>query len=301
MRGRQLTDMLARANRHHRRRRHREAAVDGDDEYKGLLTRASIWGQAHRVPGSSPAAVTRAAKKLADRYNPRLVQSFIEHYGIDYAQAERCSARDTVAQCAARYGTLNEFFTRRIRGIAIDAAPLVSPATCRCVAFDTFLASGVWVKGRHWSAAALVGADIADADYAVGVFRLAPADYHRFGAPCDAVVESVVRIPGVYLSVDPAVVSRRDVFTVNTRVVVQLRVPGVGRAYFVAVGAAGVGSVKVTPRPGEAVTKGQDMGCFEFGGSTVVLLLPAGVAWRRDLTARSLARKETRVRIGEAI
>ena len=61
------------------------------------------------------------------------------------------------------------------------------------------------------------------ADYFEGgelaCFRLAPADYHRFHSPVDAVVGRTVSIPGQYLTVQPTVVNNPslDVFTANRR------------------------------------------------------------------------------------
>lgn len=252
-------------------------------EYKGFITNLGIRAQAVGIPTqlSSPAWLTHSVEKLAKRKDPKMVESFIKKYGIDYARADRCGANNSVGTCAKKYTSLDDFFTRKVRGITVNAnADVVSPADCRMVLFDDFPGSGVWVKGKKWSASRLLkNSSVSDHHIgAVGIFRLRPVDYHRFHTPVSGTVQSVKIIKGKYLSVDPTVVHGRNVFTENTRAVVKIQTD-FGPVYVIAVGAAGVGKVHIFPQAGESVTAGEELGMFSFGGSTVVVLLPAGMAW----------------------
>ena len=275
---------------------------DSKNEYKALAVKLSLWGQHRKIPGSSPAILTRLARRIATRRNPRLVEKFIRRYSIQYAQAEKCSSANTPGSCARAYGSLNEFFTRRIKGITIaSGAAIVSPATCKAVVFDAFEGSRIWVKGQLWSAPRLLREPASFAAYAVGIFRLRPADYHRFHAPVAGVVASLKHIRGGYLSVDPVVVGARDVFTENNRVVVELESAIFGSCYVVAVGAAGVGRVVITAHVGDTLRAGDPLGAFEFGGSTVVVLIPnaAGArVWAPELVQQSARGEETFVTVG---
>lgn len=278
------------------------------DEYKSILTRLGMVAQ-RRLPArvATPDwATARLARSVAARHNPERVAKFIRLFGVDYAAAERCSDANTPETCAAAYGSLNEFFTRRLRGgvRANASAGVVSPATCRCVLYDSFRSSTAWVKGRAWSAEALLGFGGVDfPDYAVGIFRLRPKDYHRFHCPLDATVAAVYDLGGRYLSVDPSVVrSSRDVLTGNHRVVYALSSPTAGVCWLVAVGAAGVGAVVPSVAVGDAVSRGDELGYFEFGGSTVVLLVPAGaVSFNSHIARESMAGRETYVTVGQAV
>ena len=60
---------------------------------------------------------------------------------------------------------------------------------------------------------------------------------------------------------------------------------------------------KITNHQGEGpVVRGEEKGYFEFGGSTVILLLEGGrVAIDDDLCQNTKEGYETRVRLGEAI
>lgn len=100
-----------------------------------------------------------------------------------------------------------------------------------------------------------------------------------------------------------------NVFTANRRdvQVVEATVNGSGRAVkfvLVAVGAMLVGSIGWSKKTGEKVMKGEDLGYFQYGGSTVILIAPEGaVQWDEDLVKRSDNAKplETLVRVGERI
>jgi phosphatidylserine decarboxylase len=97
------------------------------------------------------------------------------------------------------FKNFNEFFYRELKP---DARPcsapenpkiIVSPADCRSVVFNRMTeATKIWVKGREFSVERLLGnAYPEDAkryiNGALGIFRLAPQDYHRFHIPVDGV------------------------------------------------------------------------------------------------------------------
>ena len=267
------------------------------NEYKGLATRVSLWAQGKGVHGASPAWLTRIARHIATAKNPKLIERFIREYKIDYKKAERCNDGDTPRSCAVKYGTLNEFFTRRIKGIRVDPGAVVSPATCKAVVFDSFGGSRIWVKGRMWSAPRLLGQNVSFNDFAVGIFRLRPADYHRFHIPVSGTITNIRHITGKYLSVDPSIVSKQNVFTENNRVVVEI---DRGTCYLVAVGAAGVGHVNIDRNIGSVVRPGEPLGSFDFGGSTVVVLV-RGIRFDRALAAESARGRETFINVGTRV
>ncbi|GLB40809.1 putative catalyzes the formation of phosphatidylethanolamine (PtdEtn) from phosphatidylserine (PtdSer) [Lyophyllum shimeji] len=230
------------------------------------------------------------------------------------------------------FNTFNEFFYRKLKPGArpldhpTDPHRLVSAADCRLVCFPSVCdATRVWIKGREFSVARLLGRGGAcegegkredkdkekDKDQdkdrewgALAVFRLAPQDYHRFHAPVEGRVVSVREIEGEYYTVNPqAVRSALDVFGENVRTIVDLDSPHFGRVVLACVGAMMVGSVRMTVREGEYVVRGQEMGYFAFGGSTVVALFEkeAGVRWDEDLLVNGRACLETLVRVGMGI
>ena len=179
---------------------------------------------------------------------------------------------DEAEKPVGEYATFNEFFTRRLK------------------------------KGARRTLREVVGGDAPTGRLDVAVVRLAPVDYHRFHFPCDCTTDSPVRvIPGRYHSVNPiALLKCPDVYADNERQVLKCRA-AFGDFWLIDVGAFGVGTI-VQTYSGAAHAKGDEKGYFKFGGSTVVMVLPAGAArFDDDLVRNSAAGLETRVFCRESI
>lgn len=133
--------------------------------------------------------------------------------------------------------------------------------------------------------------------------RLAPDDYHRFHSPLAGTITSIAWLGGELYSVKAAAInSRVNVLCENRRAVLRLETPAFGTAWLVAVGACQVGSVRLAVAAGEAVERGQELGRFRYGGSSVVLLLGAQrVRLDADLLENSARRLETLVRMGTSL
>jgi phosphatidylserine decarboxylase len=72
---------------------------------------------------------------------------------------------------------------------------------------------------------------------------------------------------------------------------------------FVAIGAMLVGSILWSKKPGERVRKGEELGWFQYGGSTCVLVVPhsSGLKFDEDLVKTSQKRMETLVQVGTSM
>ena len=200
----------------------------------------------------------------------------------------RNSLSELVEPDPNKYATFNEFFAREIkptaRPIADPDDPLVisSPADCRLTVFPTVdLATRYWIKGYGFTLEKLLQHDGLAAHFQGGtitIARLAPQDYHRWHSPVDGTVMSINEIPGTYYTVNPQAINQPgalNVFCENRRSVMLIRrksphLPIV----LVAVGAMLVGSIKYNPgiQQGAEITRGQCLGAFQYGGSTVIML-----------------------------
>lgn len=214
------------------------------------------------------------------------------------------------------YATFNEFFAREIkesaRPIAEPENDLVtsSPADCRLTAFPTVdLATKYWIKGFGFTLEALLG----DAELAkqfeggsLVIARLAPQDYHRWHAPVSGIVKNIKEIPGAYYTVNPQAINEPgtlDVFCENRRSVMTVERSSTGSPVaIVAVGAMLVGSIEYVDgvEVGAQIRRGQCLGKFLYGGSTVIVLYPKGeVVLDEDLVRNSCERgMETVVKVG---
>lgn len=69
-----------------------------------------------------------------------------------------------------------------------------------------------------------------------------------------------------------------DVFTANKRSVMYIKHEESGQIVaFVAIGALLVGAIGWSKKVGDKVDKGEELGWFAYGGSTVVTVFPAGL------------------------
>jgi phosphatidylserine decarboxylase len=253
--------------------------------------------------------------KLFD--DPKSAQS-IEHFVKTYSlQLDELLVPDL-----SQYKTFNEFFYRKLK---VDARPvqnaddskgICSAADCRLTVYQTVdLAKQFWIKGRNFTISNLLGVPaysdqaLAFNGSSLAIFRLAPADYHRFHSPIDGEVGELVHIPGQYYTVNPQAVNEPtfDVFTANTRSVLYMKhtITGLPVA-FVAIGALLVGSINWTNggQKGSTVKRGEELGYFAYGGSTVVAVLPPGaIQFDDDLVKNSEADPpiETLVKVGYSL
>jgi len=217
------------------------------------------------------------------------------------------------------YKTFNEFFFRKLKP---DARPVADPspevitsaADCRLTVFeDVSIAKEFWIKGKDFTIPnllkneAIYGLPEFKDGAALAIFRLAPQDYHRFHSPVTAHITADAKVAGTLYTVNPQAVNEDlDVFTENKREVRLLSVAGTnGQTYpvaFVAVGALLVGSIHYTKEVGQDVQKGEELGYFAYGGSTVICVFPKGsVTWDEDLATNSKNVLETVVKVGDRI
>lgn len=241
------------------------------------------------------------ARRMHSPASRAKIKPFIESYGIDVAEIER--PLDS-------FQSFNDFFIRKLkphaRPIDRDPRSLISIADCRLIAYP-ITREGVYpIKASRFTVAELIGNESFARAYEGGlclIFRLAPVDYHRFCYVDDCEHEPVQTINGFYRSVHPLSLRRmKAVFTENQRQMCTLKTANFGAVIHIDVGATGVGRIVQNHPAGGRFVRGDEKGYFEFGGSTVILLLQAGTAVMDDDIAEYSSRGiETIVRYGERI
>ncbi|KAL2834859.1 phosphatidylserine decarboxylase-domain-containing protein [Aspergillus cavernicola] len=271
--------------------------------YKGLKSRDM---EKKRIRKILKSLSIKQGRKYDDPASASQIRDFINFHQLDMAE---------VLLPLDQFKNFNEFFYRALKPSARPcSAPnepgiVVSPADCRSVVFDRMSeATGIWVKGREFSIKRLLG-DAYPEDVsryqsgALGVFRLAPQDYHRFHIPVDGVMGAPKTIEGEYYTVNPmAIRSALDVYGENVRILVPIDSVTHGRVMVVCVGAMMVGSTVITRQAGEKVSRAEELGYFKFGGSTLLLLFEEGkVNFDNDLVDNSKGALETLVRVGMSV
>jgi phosphatidylserine decarboxylase len=211
----------------------------------------------------------KQGKKYDDPASASEIASFVNFHQLDMGE---------VLLQMDQFKNFNEFFYRALKP---DARPcsapdrpqvITSPADCRSVVFNRLdEAQTIWVKGREFTVERLLGnAYPQDAkryhNGALGIFRLAPQDYHRFHIPVDGTMLEPKLIEGEYYTVNPmAIRSALDVYGENIRVIVPIDSVAHGRVMVICVGAMMVGSTIITRKPGEKVSRAEELGYFKFG------------------------------------
>ncbi|NLZ62947.1 MAG: phosphatidylserine decarboxylase [Lentisphaerae bacterium] len=268
------------------------------------LAYLSGWRGLLRWPLFGCSLCSRLLGCFADsRLSRSRIEPTIKQLGIDLSEVEVPDGG---------FQTFNAFFCRQLkpgaRPLAPDPRRLLSPADSRAL-FWPELQDGQCIpaKGASFSVEELLGAPGAEyaprfRNGALAVFRLCPADYHRYHFPADGRMLRSWRLRGKYHSVHPlALATRLRVFSENLRVVSMLDFGSGGLAAFIEVGAFGVASIRQT-FSGSEFRRGLEKGFFAFGGSTIILLLEPG-RWRfdEDLLTQSAQGRECLLRMGEGI
>ncbi|NRB25573.1 phosphatidylserine decarboxylase family protein [Shewanella sp.] len=197
------------------------------------------------------------------------------------------------------FTSYNDFFHRKIKE---ELRPIASPADPKVIASPNDgtvykIASNIekstdfWAKGQTYSLANILNND---ADYVnhftggnmVQTF-LSGNDYHRFHSPIDGTVEKVEVVQGLTFSQrssekEPGAGTESLGYeaAVNTRGLLYIRSNDktLGTVCIIPIGITEISSVRFGDhiKPGYQVTKGEEVGHFSYGGSTLCLLFQPG-------------------------
>ena len=275
------------------------AVVSGGDAQDRLL--AALYGNPlGRMllrPLVSPVVSKAAGAFLSSRLSVGLIRPFIRRNGIDMTQFE-----DT------RYTSYNEFFSRKIkpeaRTVDMDARHLIAPCDSKLTALRITPDQRFTLKNTVYTLESLLRDRELAARYEGGwalIFRLTVDDYHRYCYAADGEKGENVRIPGVLHTVNPIANDYYPIYKENSRERSVLSTEVFGDILMMEVGALLVGRI-VNHHGAAKVKRGQEKGYFQFGGSTVVLLIEKDRAKiDPDILQNSGEGAETVVRFGERI
>ena len=91
-------------------------------------------------------------------------------------------------------------------------------------------------------------------------------------------------------------------FGENSRAILPIESPVFGTVLYIPIGATMVGSIIFTAQEGQHVNKGDELGYFAFGGSTVIVLFKKGtITFDSDILFNSRKPIETLVKMGYRI
>ena len=233
---------------------------------------------------------------MSSRLSKRRINSFVKANQIDMSQYEQ-----------RNYISYNDFFTRKIldgkRPFLIDDDVLISPADSKLSCYKINTDSHFMIKNTVYSLADLLDDEKLAYDYLNGycmIFRLTVDDYHRYSFIDDGKIIKSKYIPGKFHTVNPIANDYYPIYKQNSRNYTVIESKNFGVMIQMEVGAMMVG--KIVNHDKKYCLKGEEKGYFEFGGSTVIILLKENQAViDNDILENTSKNKETVVKLGETI
>lgn len=204
------------------------------------------------------------------------------------------------------YSSFNDFFTRKIKKLDIDMndKSFISPCDSKLSVYKINEDSVFDIKGSYYKVSDLLNNDKIYKKFIDGyalIFRLEATDYHRYIYIDDCNHDGSVYIKGELNTVRPIALEHYNIYKRNAREYTLLHTKNFGDVMQVEVGALLVGKINNFHESG-GYKRGEEKGMFEFGGSTIVLLLEKDkVIIDKDILDNTLNNIETVVKCGEKI
>lgn len=207
-----------------------------------------------------------------------------------------------------KYTSYNDFFTRKIkkdcRKIDMNPKSLISPCDSKLSAYEINEESIFKIKDSYYKVKDLLKDEKLAKKYQGGyclIFRLCVDDYHRYCYIDNGKKNKNKFINGVLYTVRPIVLENYNIYKENSREYTTLKTENFGDVIHVEVGATIVGRIK-NHHEEYQFQKGEEKGMFEFGGSTIVLLIEKNkVEIDKEIVDNTNKGYETVVKYGEKI
>lgn len=223
-----------------------------------------------------------------------LIRSFVKNNNIDMSEYANVN-----------YKSFNDFFTREIkknlRPLSDHEHDTIAPCDGKLTAYQITSAGAFCIKSSMYTIESLLKDKALSDEFMGGVcliFRLTPDDYHRYVYIDNGESLYRKRIKGVLHTVRPISQQRYKVFVQNTREYEVLLTENFGKVIQIEVGALFVGRIS-NHKIDRTFKRGDEKGMFEFGGSTIIILLQKNAVILEDaIFANTQENKETIVRMG---
>jgi phosphatidylserine decarboxylase len=226
-----------------------------------------------------------------------LIPSFVKKNKINMEEYE-----------SRRFTSYNDFFTRRLKEgqRMIDQQPdhLIAPCDGKLSVYTIDKNSRFLIKNTRYTLQQLLRSNKLADFYENGIlllFRLTVDDYHRYCYIDHGSKSRNYHLKGVFHTVNPIANQVLPIYKENTREFTIIDTNNFGRVLTMEVGALMVGRI-VNYHEEAIVARGEEKGRFEFGGSTIIVVLEKGRAViDEDIRSNSRNGIETLVKLGERI
>lgn len=246
---------------------------------------------------TAPALSKKAANVLNSKLSALYIPIFVKKNRID---------TEKFIRPFGGYYSFNEFFMREMKDeyLNLEDGTLCSP----CDGLLTIKAiddtSVFTIKHCKYDIGRLLGDNELAKRFIGGtalIFRLTPTHYHRYNYCTSGKASDVTRIEGKLHCVRPIALEQYPVFTENSREYITIDSEKLGTVVQMEVGALLVGLISNNSVYTTDAIINTEKGHFEFGGSTIIVLLDHKVKLKHKLKVREKIDGEIPVKIGEAL
>ena len=251
----------------------------------------NIFGRMLLKPFIQPQVSKLAGRYLSSAHSKWLISKFIERNEINMDIYEECD-----------YSSFNDFFTRKIkpdsRPVPEDLDVLISPCDCLATVYPIQENTTFSIKNTEYTLRSLLRSPRLAKRFRSGyayILRLTVEDYHRYLYSVSGKQSKNYHIDGTFHTVNPIANDYLPIYKENTREYTVIHSKEFGDVLQMEVGALLVGKIS-NHKQSTVVTRGEEKGFFEYGGSTIVVLTQKGrVTPRSDLLTNSKNGYETKV------
>ncbi len=244
-----------------------------------------------------PSVSKISGKFLNTRISSLMIKNFVKKNNIDMSEYEQ-----------RKFRSYNDFFTRKIvkgkRSVDMDEKAFISPCDAKLTVYSIDDTSTFNIKDSYYTVKDLLGGNELYKEYQNGlclIFRLAVDDYHRYCYVDNGTKSNNTFINGELHTVQPIALDNYNIYKRNCREYTILHTENFGDVIQIEVGALLVGKI-VNFHNEYSFKKGEEKGMFEFGGSTIVLLVKENtINIDEDLIHNTEMGLETIVKYGERI
>ncbi|MBR5943459.1 MAG: phosphatidylserine decarboxylase, partial [Lachnospiraceae bacterium] len=250
------------------------------------------------LKGLTAPGLSRAVGHFLDTKPSKIfIKSFVRNNGINlddyYSEGFTC---------------FNDCFCRRVkedrRPVDMNPSSLIAPCDGLLSAYRITDGLVIPVKqSRYGILDLLCDAKLAEEfkDGLCLVFRLCVDNYHRYHYFDNGSKGRNIFIPGKLHTVRPIALRNLPVFTENAREYTVMETENFGKAVQIEVGAMFVGKI-ANNHEEHTFKRGEEKGCFLYGGSTVILLLKKDAVGLDDIYFENTGKEiETPVKMGQKI
>ena len=196
------------------------------------------------------------------------------------------------------YKSFNDFFTRQIKPEKRKISNgVISICDSKLSIYKLDKDSSFKIKNSIYTINELISEE-RKYKYAL-IFRLCVDNYHHYIFPDKGKVIRTKKIKGVLHTVHPISFKKYKVFHENTREITFLECENLGDVCYIEVGALNVG--KIINEPKKEFNKGEEKGHFEFGGSTIIMLINKDIEFNKKILENTKKDIETIVKMGDQI